>query len=80
MVKSSLISLNPTNEEVEELKNEIDEDGDGEIDFDEFLKIMNSTKLRFKRDLFIFQQMWKNDLKTNAGCWQQRVSFKKSFR
>ena len=57
MVKSSLISLNPTNEEVEELKNEIDEDGDGEIDFDEFLKIMNSTKLRFKRDLFIFQQM-----------------------
>ena len=57
MVKSSLISLNPTNEEVEELKNEIDEDGDGEIDFDEFLKIMNSTKLRFKRELFIFQQM-----------------------
>ena len=46
IVKSSLISLNPTNEEVEELKNEIDEDGDGEIDFDEFLKIMNSTKLR----------------------------------
>ena len=45
---SSLISLNPTDEEVEELKNEIDEDGDGEIDFDEFLKIMNSTKLRYK--------------------------------
>ena len=43
---SSLSSLNPTNEEVEELKNEIDEDGDGEIDFDEFLEIMNSTKLR----------------------------------
>ena len=46
---SSLISLNPTNEEVEELKNEIDEDGDGEIDFDEFLKIMNSTKIRYKK-------------------------------
>ena len=44
---SSLSSLNPTNEEVEELKNEIDEDGDGEIDFDEFLEIMNSTKLRY---------------------------------
>ena len=44
---SSLSSLNPTNEEVEELKNDIDEDGDGEIDFDEFLKIMNSTKLRY---------------------------------
>ena len=49
--------LRTGNEEVEELKNEIDEDGDGEIDFDEFLKIMNSTKLRFKRELFIFQQM-----------------------
>ena len=49
MVRSSLISLNPTNEEVEELKNEIDEDGDGEIDFDEFLKIMNSTKLRYTK-------------------------------
>ena len=48
-VRSSLISLNPTNEEVEELKNEIDEDGDGEIDFDEFLKIMNSTKLRYTK-------------------------------
>ena len=45
---SSLSSLNPTNEEVEELKNDIDEDGDGEIDFDEFLKIMNSTKLRYE--------------------------------
>ena len=49
LVRSSLISLNPTNEEVEELKNEIDEDGDGEIDFDEFLKIMNSTKLRYTK-------------------------------
>ena len=39
-------SLNPTNDEVEEVKNDIDEDGNGEIDFDEFLKIMNSTKLR----------------------------------
>ena len=47
-VMSSLNSLNPTNEEVEELKNDIDEDGDGEIDFDEFLKIMNSTKLRYR--------------------------------
>ena len=45
---SSLSSLNPTNEEVEELKNDIDEDGDGEIDFDEFLEIMNSTKLRYE--------------------------------
>ena len=40
-------SLNPTNEEIEEVKNDIDEDGNGEIEFDEFLKIMNSSKLRY---------------------------------
>ena len=39
-------SLNPTNEEIEEVKNDIDEDGNGEIEFNEFLKIMNSSKLR----------------------------------
>ena len=39
-------SLNPTNEEIEEVKNDIDEDGNGEIEFNEFLTIMNSTKLR----------------------------------
>ena len=40
-------SLNPTNEEIEEVKNDIDEDGNGEIEFHEFLKIMNSSKLRY---------------------------------
>ena len=38
--------LNPTNDEVDDLKDEIDEDGNGEIEFNEFLAIMNSTKLR----------------------------------
>ena len=42
-------SLNPTNEEIEEVKNDIDEDGNGEIEFNEFLKIMNSSKLRYIR-------------------------------
>ena len=42
-----LFSLNPTNEEIEEVKNDIDEDGNGEIEFNEFLKIMNSSKLRY---------------------------------
>ena len=43
----SFFSLNPTNEEIEEVKNDIDEDGNGEIEFNEFLKIMNSSKLRY---------------------------------
>ena len=41
--------LNPTNEEIEEGKNDIDEDGNGEIEFNEFLTIMNSTKLRLSK-------------------------------
>ena len=40
--------LNPTNAEVEEIKNEMDEDSSGEIEFSEFLKIMNSKMLRYK--------------------------------
>ena len=39
--------LNPTNKEIYEIANEVDEDGNGEIEFEEFLKIMNSTKLRY---------------------------------
>ena len=39
-------SLNPTDEEVETIKKEIDEDGSGEIDFTEFLEIMNCKTLR----------------------------------
>ena len=38
--------LNPTNVEIAEITEEIDEDGNGEIEFEEFLKIMNSNKLR----------------------------------
>ena len=41
-----MFRLNPTNDEVDDLKDEIDEDGNGEIEFNEFLAIMNSTKLR----------------------------------
>lgn len=40
-------SLNPTDDEVEQIKSEIDEDGSGEIDFEEFLEIMNCKTLRF---------------------------------
>ena len=41
-----LFSLNPSDEEVNLLKKEIDEDGDGEIEFEEFLELMNSKTLR----------------------------------
>ena len=39
--------LNPTDDEIEELKSEIDEDQSGEIEFKEFLQIMNSKTLRW---------------------------------
>ena len=38
--------LNPTDEEIQQMADEIDEDGSGEIEFDEFLRIMNSKLLR----------------------------------
>ncbi|XP_023337344.1 calmodulin isoform X1 [Eurytemora carolleeae] len=41
-----VLGLNPTEEEVRRLTVEIDEDGSGEIEFNEFLKIMNSKILR----------------------------------
>ncbi|XP_023337345.1 neo-calmodulin isoform X2 [Eurytemora carolleeae] len=44
--KSTFKRLNPTEEEVRRLTVEIDEDGSGEIEFNEFLKIMNSKILR----------------------------------
>ena len=42
-----LSSLNPTDEDIEELKREVDEDQSGEIEFHEFLEIMNSKTLRW---------------------------------
>ena len=39
--------LNPSDAEVDQLKKEIDEDDSGDIDFDEFLELMNSTTLRY---------------------------------
>ena len=39
-------SLNPSTAEVETMVAEIDEDGSGEIEFNEFLKIMSSKTLR----------------------------------
>ena len=36
----------PNPQEIEELKREIDEDQSGEIEFHEFLEIMNSKTLR----------------------------------
>ena len=41
-----LLRLNPTDDEVELIKREIDEDESGEIDFEEFLEIMNCRTLR----------------------------------
>ena len=40
----------PCPQEIEELKREIDEDQSGEIEFHEFLEIMNSKTLRFVLD------------------------------
>ena len=40
-------SLNPSDDEIEILKKEIDQDGDGEIEFSEFLQLMNSKTLRW---------------------------------
>ena len=39
------LGLNPTPEELNEIVNDIDKDGDGDIDFGEFLRLM-STKLK----------------------------------
>ena len=39
------LGLNPTPEELNEIVNDIDKDGDGDIDFSEFLRLM-STKLK----------------------------------
>ena len=41
-----VLGLNPSDQEVEALKREIDMDGDGEIEFEEFLLLMNSKLLR----------------------------------
>ena len=39
------LGLNPTDEELQEIINEIDKDKDGTIDYSEFLRLM-STKLK----------------------------------
>lgn len=39
------LGLNPTQDELTEIVNDIDKDGDGDIDFSEFLRLM-STKLK----------------------------------
>ena len=41
-----LFRLNPSDGEVDQLRKEIDEDESGDIDFEEFLELMNSTTLR----------------------------------
>ena len=41
-----LSRLNPSDGEVDQLRKEIDEDESGDIDFEEFLELMNSTTLR----------------------------------
>ena len=43
--------MNPSDAEVDTLKKEIDEDDSGDIDFQEFLELMNSTTLRYKSSL-----------------------------
>ena len=45
-MNDKICSLNPSDEEVDKLKKEIDEDGDGGIEFEEFLELMNSKTLR----------------------------------
>ena len=47
MVTALIFRLNPDEDEIESLKREIDTDGSGEIDFQEFLEIMNSKTLRY---------------------------------
>merc|ERR1712107_469240 len=41
-----VLGLNPSDGEVDQLRKEIDEDESGDIDFEEFLELMNSTTLR----------------------------------
>ena len=43
-----VLGLNPSDQEIEILKKEIDLDGSGEIEFKEFLTLMNSKTLRYK--------------------------------
>ena len=46
-INDTICRLNPSEEEVENLKKEIDQDGDGEIEFEEFLELMNPKTLRW---------------------------------
>ena len=39
--------MNPSDDEVDALRKEIDEDKNGELDFDEFCQLMNSETLRY---------------------------------
>ena len=61
-----LLSLNPTDAEVEMIKTEVDEDGSGEIDFPEFLEIMNCKTLRFVEKKHHNSQ-YKTEHKRNIG-------------
>ena len=47
MLITFLFRLNPSDGEVDQLRKEIDEDESGDVDFEEFLELMNSTTLRY---------------------------------
>ena len=46
MLITFLFRLNPSDGEVDQLRKEIDEDESGDVDFEEFLELMNSATLR----------------------------------
>ena len=46
MQRTSIFRLNPSDGEVDQLRKEIDEDESGDVDFEEFLELMNSATLR----------------------------------
>ena len=47
--------LNPTKQEVQDIMNEIDDSGDGEFDFPEFIEIM-SSRMKVRESLIYFSK------------------------
>ena len=57
------LNENPTKEEVQDMIGEVDADGSGTIDFEEFLNIMARKMKVYKIFFFFFERGW------GSGNW-----------